>query len=75
MSNGWFVPVDTTFIIVIVRLAELLRQAGRSANRETRYVSKLTHQNGVAYLEIYFRKAVLQVIAASNESEKIWSDA
>ena len=76
MSNGWFVPVDTAFIIVIVRLAESLRQAGWPANRETWYVSKVTHQNGAAYLWKYiFRKAVSQVIAASIESEITRSDA
>lgn len=53
MSNGWFVRVDTAFIIVIVRLAQSLRQAGWSANRETWPLSELTHQNGMAYLWKY----------------------
>ncbi len=53
MSNGWAVPVDTAFIIVIVKLAQSLRQGGWPVNRETWYISKLTHQNGVSYVWKY----------------------
>lgn len=33
MSNGWFVPVDAAFIIVIVMLALSQRQAGLWVHR------------------------------------------
>lgn len=77
MSNGWFVSVDTAFIIVIVRPGSVLRQqAGWPANRQTWSVSKVTHQSGVAYLWKYiFWKAALHLIAAGSESVIIQSDA
>lgn len=45
MSNGWFVPVDTSFIIVIVGLAQLLKQGGWRVNSEIQSISELTHQD------------------------------
>lgn len=46
MSNGWFVPVDTSFIIVI--------DAG-SVARPLVHISALTHYNGAVYGNVFLQ--------------------
>lgn len=45
VSIGWFVPMDTAFIIVIVRPAQSLRLAGKYGGS----ISKLTHHGAAAF--------------------------
>lgn len=71
MSNGWFVPVDTAFIIVIVSWAQTLSQSGWRTKRETRFVSKLTHQNEVASVWNIFLEGSLTTYFIHHEFEII----
>lgn len=49
VSNGWFVPVDTAFIIVIVRLPQL-----SDRQIETWFVLEVTHHSrGADSMEMY----------------------
>lgn len=60
MSNGWFVPVDTAFIIVIVRLARLLRQAGWLLNRCVARIKTDTSGLSILSMEIFGFNKLMQ---------------